>query len=117
MKTDSQFRKRTREFALRVIKLMQALPDTKVADVIGRGLARSGMSAGATYVAAGHSRSTRELVANLSVAAEQLDEAVYWLELLSESEIMIDQRVTDLHAEATELLASVLASIQAARKR
>jgi four helix bundle protein len=117
MKTDSQFRKRTREFALRVIKLMDALPNTKAGDVIGRGLARSGMSAGATYVVAGHSRSTRELVANLSVAAEQLDEALYWLELLIESELLATQQVIELHAEAAGLLASVLASIQAARKR
>jgi four helix bundle protein len=117
MKTDKEFRKRTREFALRVIKLLGDLPKSTPADVIGRGLARSGMSAGATYVVAGHSRSARELVANLSVAAEQLDEAVYWLELLIESELLTDQRVIDLHAEAAELLASIIASITAARKR
>jgi four helix bundle protein len=108
---------RTKEFALRVIRLFSALPKSAEAQVIGRQLLRSGTSVGAQYREATRSRSVAEFASKMQGALQELDESVYWLELLSAADIVTPSRLSDLAAEAGELTAIFVASIKTAKAR
>ncbi len=82
---EQQFKTRTKQVALRVIRLVESLPMTKTADVIGKQLLRSATSVGANYRASCRAKSTADLIAKLSIVEEETDETLYWLELLIES--------------------------------
>jgi four helix bundle protein len=92
----AMFKKRTRNVALRVIKLVNALPNSRAADVIGRQLLRSATSIGANYRAACRSRSAADMVSRLSITEEEADEALYWLELLAQSNTVASPRLEPL---------------------
>ncbi|MFM8009149.1 MAG: four helix bundle protein, partial [Dolichospermum sp.] len=79
---EQQFKTRTKQLALRVIRLVESLPNTKTADVIGKQLLRSATSVGANYRSACRAKSTADLIAKLSIVEEEADETLYWLELL-----------------------------------
>ena len=110
-------RVRTKSFALRIVRLCDALPRSRSCDVIGRQLLRSGTSIGANYRAACRSRSAAEFLAKLGIVEEEADETVYWVELLMESGVVRPELLRDLHAEAGEIVAMVVASIRTARGR
>jgi len=114
---ERQFKNRTRQIALRVIRLVAALPPGKTADVIGRQLLRSGTSIGANYRAACRARSPADMLAKLGIVEEEADETIYWIELLVEAEIIQRQRVDDLLCEVNEILAMTVASIRTLRSR
>jgi len=86
--TEQEFKKRTKDIALRVIRLVETLPNSHSAQVIGKQLLRSATSIGANYRAACRGTSTADLLHKLSIVEEEPDESVYWLELLIESEIV-----------------------------
>src|SRR5215471_9263038 len=100
-----QLKQRTKAFALRIIRMTQALPRSREADVIGRQVLRSATSVAANYRAAGRGRSRAEFTAKLGVVIEEAEETVLWLELLSESGIVTSSRLRDLLDEANQLLA------------
>src|SRR5574341_1258287 len=102
--TPAALRERTKQFALRVIKLCGNLPRTDAARVIGRQLLRSGTSIGANYRSAQRGRSRAEFSAKLGVVLEEADETVYWLELLTASGIVSEKRMESILAEANELV-------------
>jgi four helix bundle protein len=108
-------RVRTKAFALRVMKLVDSLPNRRSCDVIGKQLLRSATSTGANYRAACRARSTAEFVAKLGIVEEEADESAYWMELLVEGEIVKQELLSDLHAEAGEIVAMTVASIRTAR--
>src|SRR4051812_16344824 len=110
------FEVRTKGFALRVIALYSALPKSTTAQVIGRQLLRSGTSVGAQYREAKRARSRAEFLSKLRSALQELEETTYWLELVIEANIFPEVRVTPLLAEANELTALFVASINTARK-
>src|SRR5262245_12855530 len=105
-----QLKQRTKTFALRVIRMTQALPRSREADVIGRQVLRSATSIAANYRAAGRGRSRAEFAAKLGIVIEEADETVLWLELLAESGIIRPARLQDLMDEANQLLALFAAS-------
>ena len=105
-----QLKQRTKAFALRIIRMTQALPRTREADVIGRQVLRSATSIAANYRAAGRARSKAEFIAKLGVVIEETDETVLWLELLAESGIVKPARLSEVLNEANELLAIFAAS-------
>jgi four helix bundle protein len=107
---------RTKQFALRVIRLYRALPRNEEARVIGKQLLRSGTSIGANYRAACRGRSKAEFVAELGIVLEEADETVFWLELLQESDIMNVQSLAPLVQEARELTAIFVASVCTAKE-
>jgi four helix bundle protein len=107
--TEAELKRRTKRFALRVMKLVTALPRGVVPDAIGRQLVRSGTSVGANYHSACRGRSRAEFVAKMGIAEEEADESGYWLELTMEDGLLPEDRVRDLHKEAGEL-AAILAS-------
>jgi four helix bundle protein len=111
-----QMQQRTKQFALRVLKLFRALPRTDEARVIGREVLRSGTSVGANYRAVCRARSRREFVSKISIVLEEADETAFWFELLVEGGIVAPQKLENLLAEANELVAIFSASLRTAKR-
>jgi len=105
MKDESDLRLRTREFALRVIKLFGALPKTTEAQVLGNQLLRSGTSVGANYREAFRARSKAEFIAKMGDCLKELDESCYWLDLLVGARIVPPERLESLLDETNQLTA------------
>ena len=108
---------RTKNFALRIIRLTEALPKGRTADIIGNQLLRSGTSVGANYRAACRSRSPADFIAKMGIVEEETDESIFWMELLVETGIMSQERMEELTKEANEILAIVVSSIKTAKNR
>jgi four helix bundle protein len=102
--------RRTKRFALRIIKVFKNLPRNEEARTLGKQMLRSGTSVAANYRAVCRSRSKAEFIARLGIVVEEIDETVLWLELLSESEILPASRMQNLLGEANELLAIFVTS-------
>jgi four helix bundle protein len=110
-------RQRTRACALRVVKLATSLPRNRIADVFARQLVRAGTGVAANYRAACRARSYAEFTAKIGTVEEEADETVFWIELAVEAGLAKRQRVSDLAAEAKEILAIITASRKTAKKR
>jgi four helix bundle protein len=102
---------------LAIIKLYKKLPKTGEGRVIGNQLLRCGTSVGSNYRAACRGRSDREFYAKLCTVVEEADEAVFWLELIIESNILANKYVQKISEEAKELLAIMASSRKTAGKR
>jgi four helix bundle protein len=98
-------RVRTKEFALRIVRMFVALPKTEVARVLGKQALRSGTSIGANFREAHRARSKAEFVAKVGDCLKELDETSYWLELLLESKIVPAAKLSALQDECQQLLA------------
>jgi four helix bundle protein len=107
---------RTKQFALRVIRLVESLLKGRTNDVLGKQLLRSGTSVGANYRAACRAKSTADFVYKMGIVEEEADESLYWMELLIEAKIMESKKLESLMREADELLAITVASIKTAKK-
>ncbi len=116
MADSNELKTRTKQFALRVIKLVDKLPSNSAGRTIGNQLLRSGTSVGANYRSACRGRSVAEFCAKLGIVEEEADEAAYWMELLVEAGMVKEQLLTPLMKEANEIVAMVVASIKTARK-
>jgi four helix bundle protein len=110
VKPADELKLRTKKFAIRIVKVFQALPRSEDARTLGKQLLRSGTSVAANYRAVCRSRSKAEFVAKLGVVVEEIDETVFWLELLVESGIIRPVRLGNLQREANELLAIFISS-------
>jgi four helix bundle protein len=99
-----EFKKRTKTFTLRNIKVFQSLPKTDEAKIIGKQLLRSASSVGANYRAVCRARSQAEFFAKLSITIEEADESLFWLEILVESQIVTENKLADLMKEAEEII-------------
>ena len=111
-----ELKKRTKAFAVRVVKLTESLPQGRAAGIIGRQVLRSATSVGANYRAACRARSHKEFTARIGVVEEEADETLYWLELLVEAELMPKTRLGALIQEAGELTAIFTATSHTARQ-
>ena len=111
------FKQRTKQFSLGVIRLVENLPSTRIADVIGRQLLRCGTSVGANYRAACRGKSVADVLSKLAIVEEEADEAAHWLELLIEAGILPEGDVSELLREANEIVAMTVASIKTLRGR
>lgn len=109
--------RRTKAFAPRIIKLVNALPNNTTGRTIGGQLIRSGTSVSSNYRAACRGRSKAEFVAKLGIVEEEADESAHWLELIIEAELMEERLVCDLLNEANEITAIMAASKKTARTR
>ena len=99
-----EMKNRTKQFALRVIRLSQSLPNTREADVLARQLMRSGTSVAANYRAACVARSLAEFKSKLSIVIEECDESIFWMEMLVDGSFIKKELLESLVQEATELL-------------
>jgi four helix bundle protein len=115
MTKPEELRERTKQFALRIIKLFRELPRTEEARVIGRQLLRSGTSVAANHRAACRSRSKAEFTAKMGIVVEEADESVFWIELLVDAHIVRHEQIASILAETNELLAIFAASHRTAR--
>jgi four helix bundle protein len=96
---------RTKEFALRVIRLYCSPSKSTQAQILGKQVLRSGTSVGANYREAKRSRSKADFIAKIGDCLKELDETPYWLELIVESGIITPLKMKSLHQECDELLA------------
>ncbi|MCX6895170.1 MAG: four helix bundle protein [Verrucomicrobia bacterium] len=107
---------RTKQFALRVIKLVESLPHDQVCRVLGNQLLRAGTSVGANYRAACRSKSTADFISKMGTVEEEADESGYWMELLVDSGKIPTTKTAALAQESGELTAIAVAAINTARK-
>ncbi|MBM3334224.1 four helix bundle protein [Candidatus Sumerlaeota bacterium] len=114
---EQMFKRRTKQLALRVIRLVEALPNRTSTRTIGKQLLRAATSVGANYRAACRGKSIADVACKLATVEEEADETLYWLELLAESGILPADKLKDLIAEVNEIVAMTVASIKTLRSR
>src|SRR5262245_17803756 len=112
----TELKMRTKQFALRIIRMVEALPRSRTSDVIGKQVLRSGTSVGANYRAACRAKSRADFISKMGTVEEECDETGYWMELLAESGQIKPSRLTNLIREAEEILRIVIASSKTARR-
>ena len=108
---------RTKQFALRVIRLVESLPKGPTATVVGRQLLRAGTSVGSNYRSACRAKSPADFICKMGIVEEEADESLYWMELLVEANIVREKRLEPLMKEAGELVAIAVASQNTARRK
>jgi four helix bundle protein len=114
---EQEFKDRTKKLGLRVIRLVEALPKSQSAQVIGRQILRAATSVGANYRAACRAKSAADILNKLKIVEEEADETLYWLELLVEAELIPETRLKDLMTETNEIIAMTVSSIKTLRER
>ena len=115
--TQEEFKLRTKQFALRIIRLVESLPNTMTSNTIGRQLLRSGTSVGANYRAACRAKSLTDFINKLAIVEEEADESIYWIELLVESKHINLDRVKSLTEEANEIVSIIVAAIKTSKMK
>ena len=114
--TQQDLKARTKDFALRVIRLVRALPRSVDGRAIGGQLVRSGTSVAANYRSACRGRSRAEFAAKIGVVVEEADESCLWIELIIESALLPHDRCESLLVEANELVAIMSATQKSLRR-
>jgi four helix bundle protein len=112
--TTDELKERTKRFALRIMTLVDALPNTVKGRVIANQIMRSATSVGANYRGACRARSRAEFISKIGVVEEEADESAFWLELIIDSKVRETKRIAPLLAEANELVAIMAASRKSA---
>ncbi|MBS4099523.1 MAG: four helix bundle protein [Sulfuricella sp.] len=97
--------------------LVAALPGGRAAEVIGKQLLRSATSVGANYRAACRAKSNADFISKMGTVEEEADECLYWMELLAEAKLVQPEKLQPLMAEADELVAITVSSINTAKAR
>ncbi|HZV35973.1 MAG TPA: four helix bundle protein [Verrucomicrobiae bacterium] len=111
---EHELKHRTKQFALRVIKLVAALPKNIEGRAIANQLVRAGTSVGANYRAACRGRSRAEFLSKLGTVEEEADESAFWMEVIIEGNLLKKRRVEKRLQEANELVAIMVASRKSA---
>ena len=111
-----ELRDRTKAFAVRIVKLYRSLPHTADSQVVGKQLLRCGTAVAANYRAACRGRSRAEWIAKIGLVVEEADETAFWLEMLSDCDMVNGERCKDILKEACELSAIFTASRHTARR-
>ena len=107
---------RMKRCGLAIIRLVETLPSGRVVSLISNQMVRSGTSAGANYRAACRARSKADFISKMGIVEEELDETLYWLEVLQEAGFLSQQKAEGLMREGDELLGIVVSSIRTARR-
>jgi four helix bundle protein len=104
-------------FAVRVVKLYQFLVDQKKEFVLAKQILRSGTSVGAMIREAEHAESRNDFKHKMSVAQKEINESIYWLELLKETNFLSKKEFDSLNADAVELIKMVTAIIKTIKNK
>ncbi len=112
-----QIKIRTKQVGLEIIKLIDELPNKTSSWAIARQVIRSSTSVGANYRAACRAKSSADFINKLKIVEEEADETIYWLEILEESKLVSEERVSALKIEVNELLAIVVSSIKTVKSK
>lgn len=115
MNAEPDLKDRTKQFALRIIRLFVSLPKTTEAQVLGKQLLRSGTSVGANYREAHRGRSKAEFIAKCGDSLKEQEESAYWMELLVDSGIVPPDKLAPLRDECDQLTAIFVTIIKKAR--
>ena len=115
--TTDELKRRLKEFALRIIKLSESLLNNVTGRTLGNQIIRSGTSPGANYRSACLGKSDKDFLNKLKMVEEELDETLYWLELIVESGLIKEQLLKDLMNENQELLKIIVSSIITMKKK
>jgi four helix bundle protein len=110
-------KERMKQFGLAVIRLVERIPQGRVAGIVTGQMVRSGTSVGANYRAACRARSRADFIAKLGIVEEELDETLYWLKMSLAAGFIAESDVNGLMREGNELLAIVVASIRTAKHK
>jgi len=113
--TEQEFKDRSKQIALRVIRLVESLPNTNTAQIIGKQPLRSATSVGANYRAACRGKSAADILHKLAIVEEEADESLYWFELLVESNTISENKVSALMSDINEIVAMTVSSIKTLR--
>jgi four helix bundle protein len=111
----SDLERRTKRFALQVLRTVNSLPSGFATSVVGRQLIHSATAVGANYRSAARARSRPDFISKIGIAEEEADESQYWLELLHELNLLAESEFTALHQEARELTAILVTSGRTAK--
>jgi len=114
--TKEELKKRTKQLALMIIKLVEDLPNTKAGRTIGNQIIRSGTSVAANYRAACRARSNADFISKITIVEEECDETLFWLELIAEANLLKKEKLQDMLKEADELTAIFTASGKTTRQ-
>lgn len=109
-RNNSDLKDRTKQFALRIIRLYSSLPKTAPAQVLGKQLLRSGTSVGANYRESCRARTNAEFISKTNISLQELEETAYWIEPLKETELIDSELLKPLYNEVDELI-SIFVSI------
>ncbi len=110
-------RDRTKQFAIDIVHFFRSLPRNEEARIIGRQILRSGTSVAANYRAACRARSKAEFVSKIGIVLEEADETVFWLEVLTETNVVSIAHASNLCDEANQLVSIFSASYHTAKSR
>jgi four helix bundle protein len=113
--TESEFKSKTEDLALGIIRFVETLPRNETCRVIGRQLLRSGTSVAANYRAACRARSDADFINKLGIVEEESDESLFWLRLLAKSGNTTDEKISSLYNEMESVLKMVVSSIKTKR--
>jgi four helix bundle protein len=114
---EHEMKERTKTFAVRILKLADALPRGRSGNAIANQIVRSGSSAGANYRALCRAKSRADFVRKASVVEEEADETAFWLELIIAAKLSSAARIKPLLQEANELTAIAVATRKTALSR
>ena len=113
--TRDELKERTKKFAVRVLRVVDALPNTVAARTLSNQIARSGTSVAANYRAACRARSKADFISKLGIVEEEADETLFWLERAIDARLMPEKKLKSLMQEAEDLLKITVSSINTAR--
>jgi len=114
--TKEELKRRTKQFALRIMNLVEEIPHSKAGHTIGNQMIRSGTSIAANYRTACRARSDADFISKITIVEEECDETLFWLELLEEGNLMKNENVKSLQKEAGELTAIFTATGKSSRQ-
>ena len=114
--SEPDLKKRTKAFALRILKLVDAMPKTTAGRALASQIVRSGTPVAANYRAACRAKSPADFIAKMGIVEEEADEPLFWLELLEVSELVTAAKLPAITQEANEFIAITVASIKTAQR-
>jgi len=112
-----EMRDRTKDFALRIIRLVAALPKNRLGDVLGRQVLKSGTSIGANYREALRASSKKHFTSIVEISLREADETDYWLELISDASLLESRRLEELTDECKQLVAILAATVKTSKSQ
>ena len=107
-----EFKRRTKQLGLAVIRMTEKFPEPRLAWVVKDQILRSALSVGANYRAVCRAKSDKDFINKMRIVEEEADETAYWLEIIEESDLLKSDDLRELKREVNELMAMVVASIR-----
>ena len=115
VKQDNIVREKSFEFAISVVKLSKGLAEVRKEFIMSKQLLRSGTSVGAMVREAEHAESKNDFIHKLDIAQKEINEAIYWLELLRATDYLEETEFQEVHIKAVEVIKLITAIIKSAK--